>query len=595
MEQGIQCFPSLPHATGFIMLGLFCLAPVPAFAQPQDLATTDDGSVIYFSSPLRLKGSAELTNSKIFKYANGVYDLVAQPAPAVTLSGGGVINFDYRLPNVSGDGGILAYDGTASCHLVAVCPESVLATHGFVSGAQLPAAMTASGSLRISHNGRFALRFGSSAPSFTPTQFYDLQTGTLSNVSGNVLGDGRLAVSDDGTIFTSEGLWHNGQINALITAHTPLIAHLSADGTTVVYESAVNVVLVAGGGFMHLWNYDDLLYAYNPANGTEVQLDQSPRLEFVTGSPFFQPPPYFSISVSNDGHRVLYRTSATINAAPQAILANIDGTGRRVLTVENSGIKETVLSGDGHHAYAVTGAGGLLSINVDSGDIQRLLSDAPPLIDQVFQAVPRGPAVVPGSQIVLNGQSLAKAAGQSNVSVAGYSAPVLAASPQAVTLQVPWELDLNSPTTFIAADPTSPFEQAISVQPVPAAPEFLAVAHQDFRGAPTASDPAHPAEVLAFYMTGLGPVSPPVATGQRAPLDTLSYAQLPLICQWNPFENGLGAEILFAGLAPGEFGVYQVNIRVPASIDHAQLGCSSLLPSGSQSNGALISVPLTTR
>ncbi len=97
---------------------------------------------------------------------------------------------------------------------------------------------------------------------------------------------------------------------------------------------------------------------------------------------------------------------------------------------------------------------------------------------------------------------------------------------------------------------------------------------------------------MAFYMTGLGPVSPQVATGLPAPLDILSNAQLPLSCQWNVFGNGPVGEVLFAGLAPGQIGVYQVNVRVAANLDYGQLSCSSLLPSGSQSKATLISFPV---
>ncbi|SRR5260370_31486268 len=95
-------------------------------------------------------------------------------------------------------------------------------------------------------------------------------------------------------------------------------------------------------------------------------------------------------------------------------------------------------------------------------------------------------------------------------------------------------------------------------------------------------------------MTGLGPVSPQVATGQPAPLDILSNAQLPLSCQWNVFGNGPVGEILFAGLAPGQIGAYQVNMRVPPNLDNAYglLSCSSALPSGGQSKAALIYVAL---
>lgn len=76
-----QHLASPPQAAFLLAVGLFCLAPVPASAQLQDLATTDDGSVLYFSSAFRLRGSTEYANAKIFRLAGGTYDLSAQVVP----------------------------------------------------------------------------------------------------------------------------------------------------------------------------------------------------------------------------------------------------------------------------------------------------------------------------------------------------------------------------------------------------------------------------------------------------------------------------------------------------------------------------------
>jgi hypothetical protein len=130
-----------------------------------------------------------------------------------------------------------------------------------------------------------------------------------------------------------------------------------------------------------------------------------------------------------------------------------------------------------------------------------------------------------------------------------------------------------------------------------ASPAFRYVLHQDRRGEPTFGDPARPGEILLFFMTGLGPVTPLVTVGQPAPTSPLSYAELPLFCQWNPSEHGPFADVQFAGLAPGQVGLYQANVRVPSNLysgpsrRSAQLTCSSGLFSGGQSTTASIVVP----
>jgi uncharacterized protein (TIGR03437 family) len=69
-------------------------------------------------------------------------------------------------------------------------------------------------------------------------------------------------------------------------------------------------------------------------------------------------------------------------------------------------------------------------------------------------------------------------------------------------------------------------------------------------------------EVVHLYATGLGAVTPPLATGAVTPSGTLYRANVPLTCSI----GDQPAEVLFAGLAPGTVGVNQVDIRVPAGL-----------------------------
>src|SRR5258707_290108 len=64
---------------------------------------------------------------------------------------------------------------------------------------------------------------------------------------------------------------------------------------------------------------------------------------------------------------------------------------------------------------------------------------------------------------------------------------------------------------------------------------------------PAVVSPAHPGEVIVAYMTGLGPV------------DDNGEVKSGFSCS---FDSAQG-DILYAGLAPGLTGSYQVNIRVP--------------------------------
>ena len=88
--------------------------------------------------------------------------------------------------------------------------------------------------------------------------------------------------------------------------------------------------------------------------------------------------------------------------------------------------------------------------------------------------------------------------------------------------------------------------------------------HQDFSGLVTSQSPAQRGEVVTAYTLGLGGVTPSVATGVPTPLDQLYPLNWPFACyQGLASQDGPPLDVLFAGLAPGMIGIYQVNIRMP--------------------------------
>jgi uncharacterized protein (TIGR03437 family) len=76
----------------------------------------------------------------------------------------------------------------------------------------------------------------------------------------------------------------------------------------------------------------------------------------------------------------------------------------------------------------------------------------------------------------------------------------------------------------------------------------------------TPSNPVHKGDVLVIYLTGMGVTKPPTPTGQPGPSSplalTLATPQVTL--------GGLTLGLIYSGLAPGEVGVYQINVTVPA-------------------------------
>jgi len=67
---------------------------------------------------------------------------------------------------------------------------------------------------------------------------------------------------------------------------------------------------------------------------------------------------------------------------------------------------------------------------------------------------------------------------------------------------------------------------------------------------------------LVIYCAGLGPVNPAIGDGTAAPSSTLSRTVNPVTATI----GGQPAQVLFAGLAPGFAGLYQVNVVVPTGV-----------------------------
>jgi uncharacterized protein (TIGR03437 family) len=186
----------------------------------------------------------------------------------------------------------------------------------------------------------------------------------------------------------------------------------------------------------------------------------------------------------------------------------------------------------------------------------------------VVNAATYATAVAPGSLITIFGAGLQGAA----VEVNGRQAPVLYSGATQINAQLPFET-APGPATLRAGNAT------VTIQVSAAAPGIFKVA-----GDRAAAQAVRPGEYATIYLTGQGAVSPAVGTGQSAPASPLSRAVLPVAVT----VGGIGAEVQFAGLAPGYVGLMQLNLRVPqlAPGDHPVV----VTIGGASSNSALLPV-----
>jgi uncharacterized protein (TIGR03437 family) len=82
----------------------------------------------------------------------------------------------------------------------------------------------------------------------------------------------------------------------------------------------------------------------------------------------------------------------------------------------------------------------------------------------------------------------------------------------------------------------------------------------------TGSNPIRRNDSITIYLTGLGRTFPAIEEGLPGPTEPLATAVVP------PVVTIGGQEIIvnFAGLAPGQVGVYQINARIPGTIPTGQ-------------------------
>ena len=110
------------------------------------------------------------------------------------------------------------------------------------------------------------------------------------------------------------------------------------------------------------------------------------------------------------------------------------------------------------------------------------------------------------------------------VSIDSELAPIVFANATQRNFQLPWDTKPGRVTVSVNGAPTN----AESVRVIPASPGIflyhgtLAVAQDASYQLITTGNPAMPASTIIVYMTGSGPVNPPLATGEAAPGSPLS-------------------------------------------------------------------------
>jgi uncharacterized protein (TIGR03437 family) len=205
---------------------------------------------------------------------------------------------------------------------------------------------------------------------------------------------------------------------------------------------------------------------------------------------------------------------------------------------------------------------------------------AEPIIQSVVNLADETPAVATGGLISIFGAELSQVTisnselpvpttlGEACLTVNGVLAPMFLASPGRVNAQLPFEV--GGAATMILRTPGGT-SNSFDFTVLPSAPAVFQTGtagpdtglHTIVRATNnelvTLSNPIHPEDHIVIFLTGLGLTSPEVATGVPAPADPLALA----LFEPQVTLGGVTLDILYAGLVPGQVGVYQINAFVP--------------------------------
>jgi uncharacterized protein (TIGR03437 family) len=196
------------------------------------------------------------------------------------------------------------------------------------------------------------------------------------------------------------------------------------------------------------------------------------------------------------------------------------------------------------------------------------------------------PQVAPGSLFTIFGNNMSSGTQNgfpiplptsfngTTVTVNGVAAPLLFVSPTLINAQIPVN---TSPGTGNVTVSFNGNTANGTVQVVAASPGFFvqtigglnfALGQHSDGSFVTPAKPARPGETIGFFGTGIGPINPPIASGQGAgAAPNLSMSSSP----FSATINGVNAPVSFLGLTPGLVALMQVNIQVPPGTPNGNL------------------------
>ncbi len=209
---------------------------------------------------------------------------------------------------------------------------------------------------------------------------------------------------------------------------------------------------------------------------------------------------------------------------------------------------------------------------------------AQPQITNAVNTANQAGGLTGGSLVTVDGSNLSQAnssssaspapttLGNSCVTLNGVLIPLFMVSPSQINGQLPLSVGSSGQLiVYTTNGVSSPFAlnvqtNAPSVITVPSSVGSSIMIPAVYRDSDnllvTLTNPVHKGDLLTIYVSGLGVTTPAVSAGQPSPSNPPAVAILtPTVTL-----DGVNLPVSFAGLTPGQIGIYQINVSVPQGV-----------------------------
>jgi uncharacterized protein (TIGR03437 family) len=377
------------------------------------------------------------------------------------------------------------------------------------------------------------------------------------------------------------GIFNNSVHLNTVLAPSPNGANIliaSADGNLMLYDANADTFTASRkdfsglGGSFAASSYGQFLVDNNVLNSSLVPIK---KLDTANGSSS-------GFAFIDQG---AFRTTAAAASAP-GVVQKVDLVSGS--TIRPTRMVEAPLTGTKEFAFVRTLAPlssrtAIMSLSISGLTVLPWNYDAAvvaPSITQLVNAADQTSPVAPGGLIMVYGNNLSPvnlatnevplptALADSCLTVNGVPVPMLFVSSSQINAQLPFNMDGNA--TMVLRTPGGISDNYL-FSILPAAPSVFrtgsagpetglaTIVRAENNQIVTPTNPVHPGDTLTIFATGLGRTSPNVEAGMPAPSNPLPSTLIPA----KVFLGGTELNVTFAGLAPGQIGVYQINAVVP--------------------------------